>query len=161
MFHQRVWPWRRESREDFQDINCWMRVKGHMFDCGLSLKKVYSNYWDMPPTGNVSFTTALSPMLTTFRALRNSGGDLTQTQVPVNKEFIDHLSNFSPKDTRAHPRVPRPCLLTGKRAGGTEEEVFLPPISDLGFLPFKGGDLVVSEVASASNKPPCTLVERS
>ncbi|KAK0132387.1 hypothetical protein N1851_032752 [Merluccius polli] len=47
--------------------------------------------------------------------------ELIHPRGPATKELPDHLGDLSPRDRRAHTRVPRPCCLTGRRVGGIEE----------------------------------------
>ncbi|KAK0151165.1 hypothetical protein N1851_007739 [Merluccius polli] len=58
--------------------------------------------------------------------------------------------NLSPRDRRAHTRVPRPCFLTGRRVGGIEDvfEVFLPPIHN---VPSQGQQRTVFTIHSVDD----------
>ncbi|KAK0138171.1 hypothetical protein N1851_025517 [Merluccius polli] len=69
---------------------------------------------------------------------------------PGGVKLPDHLGNLSPRDRRAHTRVPRPCFLTGRRVGGIEEvfEVFLPPIHN---VPSRGQQRTVSTIDSVDD----------
>ncbi|KAK0145239.1 SCL-interrupting locus [Merluccius polli] len=76
--------------------------------------------------------------------------DLIHPRGPATEELPDHLGNLSPRDRRAHTRVPRPCFLTGRRVGGIEEvfEVSLPPIHN---VPSRGQQRTVSTIHSVDD----------
>ncbi|KAK0138925.1 Dynein heavy chain-like protein [Merluccius polli] len=69
---------------------------------------------------------------------------------PATEELPDHLGNLSPRDRRAHTRVPRPCFLTGRCVGRIKEvfEVFLPPIHN---DPSRGQQRTVSTIHSVDD----------
>ncbi|KAK0145384.1 hypothetical protein N1851_015733 [Merluccius polli] len=85
-----------------------------------------------------------------IQGLKELRADLIQPRGPATEELPDHLGNLSPRDRRAHTRVPRPCFLTGRRVGGIEEvfEVFLPPIHN---VPSRGQQRTVSTIHSVDD----------
>ncbi|TWW63110.1 hypothetical protein D4764_03G0001180 [Takifugu flavidus] len=56
-----------------------------------------------------------------IQSLKELWTDLIHPGGLATEEFYDYLGNFSPRDTRACPQVPRPCFLTGRRVGGIKE----------------------------------------
>ena len=66
---------------------------------------------------------------TTSRASRNPGR-ISSAPGSCHPGVFDHLGNFSPGDKGTHPRVRRPCFLTGSCVGGIEEVLgVFPPLS--------------------------------
>ncbi|KAK0133492.1 hypothetical protein N1851_031017 [Merluccius polli] len=53
-----------------------------------------------------------------IQGLKELRADLFHPRGPATKELFDHLGDLSPRDRRAHTRVPRPCFFTGRRVGG-------------------------------------------
>ncbi|KAK0132232.1 hypothetical protein N1851_032948 [Merluccius polli] len=80
---------------------------------------------------------------TTFRALRNSGRTSSTPGALPPRSFLTTSASLSPRDRRAHTRVPRPCFLTGRRV-----EVFLPPIHN---VPSRGQQRTVSTIHSVDD----------
>ncbi|KAK0132212.1 hypothetical protein N1851_032976 [Merluccius polli] len=85
-----------------------------------------------------------------IQGLKELRADLIHPWGPATEELPDHLGNLSPRDRRAHTRVPRPCFLTGRCVGGIEEvfEVFLPPIHN---VPSRGQQRTVSTIHSVDD----------